>query len=270
MKIALTAASLFFVFAAQAQLEIPNPSFENWEIINTWNPTPVDWITQNWQLNDNTYVDSAACHENVSMAVRPVLGFETSAGMAHTQIDTDYIPANFSFCVKRYVDIPQDTVKVRLRFWNQASDPELMVYEKSWITSDTDTTWNYITLSLDQIEPIMHAVTIEVIAGYNGPLGGGSALTWIAVDDMKFDMVDGVEEERLQFELIVAGEEIRLRGVETYQMKHPRIQLFDLSGKLVAATSESVLNFSHLRAGIYIATLSIDGQTVSTKRAFKQ
>lgn len=270
MKAIFTLATLFLFCFGQAQLEIPNPSFEEWEIINSWNYTPVGWSTQNWQLMETTTMDSAACHEDLSMAVKPIGGFETSAGVAHVEIETDYIPANFSFCVKRYVDIAEDTVQVRLRFWNATLDPPFVVYENAWVTSDSDTSWNYINMPLDQIEPVMHYVTIEVIAGYNGPLGGGSHLTWISVDDMAFDMVDDVIETQDDYDLIVAGDMIRLSGDRAFQAQRLQIQLFDIRGKLVAETRENSLNFNHLRSGIYIATLLVDGQTVTTKRVFKQ
>ena len=49
MKAALLSLALLLTASAFAQLEIPNPSFEGWNMDNTWNPTPDDWIIQNWQ-----------------------------------------------------------------------------------------------------------------------------------------------------------------------------------------------------------------------------
>jgi hypothetical protein len=271
MKTLLLSLITTISLSSFAQIAVPNPSFEDWGIPNTWTYTPNDWMTQNNQLIMTSHIDSSSCDEELALRVTPFLGFETAAGVAWTEIDTDYIPANFNFCVKRHIDIPQDTVSVRLRFWNDGADVPFVVYENTWTTSSTDTTWNNVTMDLDQIEPIMHYVSIEVIAGYNGPLGGGSHLTWISVDNMGFDIVDNVGSDiQPDVDLLVSNHQISLIGSDAYQLTKPLIQLFDIRGKLVATTRENVLNFAHLRSGIYIAALSINGQTVATKRAFKQ
>jgi hypothetical protein len=267
MKYVSTSLLLALVLSSQAQPIIPNADLEAWSIPNTWTYTPDDWTTGNNQLLEHVVRDSMACEGNLAMRVYPIPGFETWEGVAWTEFDATYIPANLSFCVKANI-VEVDTVKVRLTFWNDGGDTPLLAYEKIWMTTQSIENWSTINVPLDQIEPIMHFARLEVIAGYTTALGGGSPDTSISVDDFSFTVAESVEENECRFSASYAQGWLQVNQPDCGSDKMPLVRLYDLRGNLVIEKRGSTINLSQLSTGLYLVAIGGNNSPIYTQKLF--
>ena len=160
---------------------IPNGNFETWGLYNTWNYTPENWNTGNFQLFEHVFIDSAAYEGNFAMKVFPYTYFEAAPGYASTSLEIDIIPQYLSFYVKCDIPVELDSVSVSVSFFNG----EYMVYSEKWSSDESIEDWQQVVLELDQIEPIIEFVIIDVVAGY-GLFLEGSTETWISIDAIEF------------------------------------------------------------------------------------
>lgn len=262
MKAILSTLLLTIVLGATAQdLPIENPDFETWDYYNTWTLDPLGWTTGNFQLADHVYPDSAAYEGEAAMRVYPITFFEPIPGLAYQDVPTDFIPPTFSFAVKCNID-GLDSVFVRLNFKNGFNP----VYTKVWSSDESIDEWQYITLELNQIEPVMDVCTIEVVAGYGELFLDGSPLTWISIGAMGFDVVDGIEEQsciprifpnptegNLNIQLCAAGSLVS------------QATLYNSLGQIVIdEQNQNTLDLSKLPSGVY--TLQVTDGAGKTSR----
>ncbi|MDG1260321.1 MAG: T9SS type A sorting domain-containing protein, partial [Flavobacteriales bacterium] len=164
----------------------------------------------------------------------------------------------FSFAVKCHVE-PLDSVFVRLRFTNQF----MPVYTKEWSSDVSIDEWQFITLELDQIEPIMDLVTIEVIAGYGEVFLEGNPNTWISVDAMGFDVDNSVQESGCELSIFPnpTTDELTVRFCDGNQLAE-RIQVFNAAGqRVIDEQNKRTISMAHLPPGAY----TIDIQSAEGK-----
>ncbi|MDG2246741.1 MAG: T9SS type A sorting domain-containing protein [Flavobacteriales bacterium] len=259
MKTILSGLLVLFVCTATAQdLPIENADFETWDYYNTWTLDPDAWQTSNMQLAYNVEPDSASYEGEVAMRVYPWSFFEPLPGYSTQQIPTSFIPPTFSFAVKCHVE-PLDSVFVRLRFTNQF----MPVYTKEWSSDVSIDEWQFITLELDQIEPIMDLVTIEVIAGYGEVFLEGNPNTWISVDAMGFDVDNSVQESGCELSIFPnpTTDELTVRFCDGNQLAE-RIQVFNAAGqRVIDEQNKRTISMAHLPPGAY----TIDIQSAEGK-----
>ncbi len=262
MKTLLSTLFVCMLLGASAQeLPIENADFETWDYYNTWTLDPLGWTTGNFQLADHVYPDSSAFEGEVAMRVYPITFFEPIPGLAYQELSTTFIPANFSFAVKCNIE-GLDSVFVRLNFMNGFNP----VYTKTWSSDQSIEDWLAVNLDLDQIEPVMDGVRIEVIAGYGELFLEGSPETWISVDAMGFEQTDGIFEQECEAKVFPNPTE----GPLTIQLCTPnsnvvRAIVYNSLGQVVLdAPNRNSLDLSGLPSGIY--TLEIVDGTGNTSR----
>lgn len=250
--------ALCATLTATAQFSIPNADFEQWEF-NGWNYTPSGWTTGNTQLTQDTYQDSLPYSGELAMRVVPVPLGVGDEGEAWVQIPTQAIPASLDFWVK-YERTITAYMGVTIEFYNE----ETLFYSDYWQATDTLADWTYVSLPLDQIEPVMTHAVIRVQA-LVGDLIAGSG--WIAVDQMSVGgVVDGLGEHGLP--------RLRLYPNPVRDLLHidlpdglssaATIRLTDLMGRAVYhAPARARLDLSALQAGHYILELTDAGALLS-------
>jgi hypothetical protein len=264
MKSILSTLLLTLVLGATAQdLPIENPGFETWDYYNTWTLEPLAWVTGNSQLTDHVYPDSSAFEGELAMKVYPYTFFELVPGIAYQGVPTTFIPATFSFAVKCNIE-ELDSVFVKLRFTNNFNP----VYTKVWSSDESIEEWQMVTLELDQIEPVMDLVTIEVVAGYGNMFLEGSLTTWISVDMMGFDQTNGIEEQActpLVFPNPTEGS-LNIKLCESNSIAS-RATLYSSIGQIVIdEQNQNMLDLSKLPSGIYTLQVTDAGGNTSRQQ----
>ena len=108
------------------------------------------------------------------------------------------------------------------------------VYTKEWSSDTSIDEWQLVTLELDQIEPLMDLVTIEVVAGYGEVFLDGNPNTWISVDAMGFDVDNSIQESACELSIFPnpTSDELTVQFCEGNSLAE-RIRVFNASGKLV-------------------------------------
>lgn len=267
MKKLLSSLLVLCCCVATAQdLPIENADFETWDFYNTWTLDPDAWQTGNMQLATHVEPDSSAYEGEVAMRVYPWTFFEPLPGYVVQQIPTSFIPPSFSFAVKCNID-EVDSVFVRLRFTNQF----MPVYTKEWSSDVSIDEWQVVTLELDQIEPIMDLVTIEVVAGYGQMFLEGSPETWISVDAMGFDVDNFVDEIPCQINVFPnpTSDRINFQFCEGIP-KADRIRIYNAAGQLVMDEQQKAsLSIKHLPPGSYEVVFAV-GQLTDTTTIIKK
>lgn len=268
MKAILSILLLTFVLGATAQdLPIENPGFETWDYFNTWTLDPHTWVTGNAQLTDHVYPDSSAFEGELAMKVYPYTFFELLPGVAYQGISTSFIPATFSFAVKCNIE-ELDSVFVRLRFTNKFNP----VYTKVWSSDESIEEWQIVTLELDQIEPVMDLVTIEVVAGYGNMFLEGSLNTWISVDMMSFDQSNGIEEQACTPSVFPNPTEggLNIKLCEANSIVS-RATLYNSIGQIVNdQRNQNTLDLRELPSGVYTLEVTDGAGTISRQQVINR
>ncbi|MFK7757840.1 MAG: T9SS type A sorting domain-containing protein [Flavobacteriales bacterium] len=203
MKELLSLTSLFLACLSFASAQvIPNGDLETWiDSPGAWSEVPAGWITQNGQLFQSAFKETSACEGEFALKLQPMAGIESIMGAATLEFPTTSIPPQLNFCVKTNIesnDFFTDTCRVIISFFNAGNE----FYSEEWVNSVSITDWTEVSITLNQIEPLMDSCHIEVQASYPGiGLGSGSLNTWIAVDDFKFSEVNNVLENSGDLEL---------------------------------------------------------------------
>lgn len=262
MKALLSTLFVCMLLGTWAQdLPIENPGFETWDYYNTWTLDPLGWTTGNFQLADHVYPDSSAFEGEVALRVYPITFFESIPGFTYQELSTTFIPANFSFAVKCNID-GLDSVFVRLSFMNGFNP----VYTKTWSSDLSIQEWQAVNLDLDQIEPIMDGVRIEVIAGYGEVFLAGSPETWISVDAMGFEQTDGISEKECEAKVFPNP----TNGPLTIQLcasnsRVARASVYNGLGQIVfEVQNQNRFDLGDLPSGVY--TLELEDSAGNTSR----
>jgi hypothetical protein len=253
-----------------AQPEIPNGNFEEWGMPNTWNYTPIDWVTMNMQLIESTVMDSLPYEGELAMKVKSIPGFEGAVqGVSYTTVELSAIPPSLNFYVKCFVD-GEDTVWVDVSFWNTLI-PEAPIYSETWISTESIDDWTGINLELEQIEPVIDYAIVSVKSGYNGFLGGGSWDTWISVDAMGFDVASNIENTIHSDIATVFPNPGKNEITINTSLSVDRIEMRSSDGKLcMESRYDYELDTSELRNGLYHISVYFSNGTYQTLHWIKQ
>lgn len=254
---------------ASAQLLVPNGDFEIWDYYNTWTLDPEYWVTGNFQLSSNTYPDSSAYQGDLAMYVEPFHWVTAVPGLAMNTFDANYIPETFEFAVKCHIE-GEDSVKVNVQFWNN----NIKQYEEKWFSTSSIEEWEYVTLNLDNIEPVITHCIIEVWASYGSGLElEGSLLTTITVDAMNFDGLVGVSEidsdtQWITYPIPVSG---ILHIDSQLGFNADRLVLRTIGGEgLIESAFSNRLDLTDIPPGIYILEAWNDEHLVGVRRVLVQ
>ncbi len=255
MRVLYTILCLFAIQSSFAQIQ--NAGFEDWENINTWNLTPVDWQTGNNQLQEPVTQDMDAYEGDYAMKVTSVGAPLGEYAEASTIVDIDYIPASLDFYAKTLCEF--GAVRVRVTFYNGES--EFSSHE--WFTAENFEEWTLITIPLTQNEPVLTHAKISVIAEV-GDLIAGDAI--ISVDAMGFGITNGIN-TRPDLSLSVypnpANQSIT---IDNASGEITNISVHDITGRLVKQstvnTAVTQLDVSALPIGVYTVLANLrDGNS---------
>lgn len=246
-----------FILATQLGIaQIPNAGFENWENINTWNDTPVDWQTGNNQLQEPVTKDLDAYEGEYAMRVTSVAAIIGEYGAATTTVDIDYIPASLDFYAKTASE--NGAVIVRIAFFN--GDFEFSSHE--WFTSETLEDWTFVSIPLTQNEPVLTHATIQVIATV-GDFAAGDAE--ISVDAMSFGTTSGINDFESFDMALYPNPAQEFIQIENGSERITTLSFFDVTGRLVKQVNNSGdlsrIEIADLPNGIY----TIKAKTIENK-----
>jgi hypothetical protein len=236
--------------------DIPNGDLEEWQTVGGWFENPTYWSSLNNQVLVHAEKDTSACQKNLALKVKPLLGIETSIGLAETSFPFTYVPSNIGFCVKTNIDSDAfftDTCRVKISFWNE----DIMVYEETWTNTESISEWTNVVLPLNQIEPILNDCKIKVEASYLGiGIGSGSINTWISVDDFQFEIINSIPDVKLPIDFSIhpnpaENGTIKISGTSTLE----EITIYDLIGNTVKSlkvnSTEKTVELN-LTKGVYL------------------
>lgn len=165
---------------------------------------------------------------------------------------TTVIPPSLDFQVK-YERTATCAIGVSVDFYNGDN----WFYGETWYPDDLASEWTPISLELDEIEPIMTHVVIEVSVIVGDFVAGDG---WISVDAMSFDGITGLEDIGAQAIGLYpnpASDVFFLKDVDA-QITYT---IYDAMGRLLRSESyQSGVDVSALPAGHYfIETATADG-----------
>jgi len=249
MKTTVLFLSLLLSFSAYSQFEIPNANFEEWDF-NGWNFSPTGWQTNNTQLTQDVFQDSAAYEGELAMRVEATLVELGAYGEASIEIPTAAIPASLDFYAK-WERTYTAAVGVEIIFYNQES----VVIQSLWMPDSISSDWVPISMPLEQIEPIITHVEIKVYAAV-GDFAPGEG--WISIDAMSINGPNALDEfDSAAFSIypVPAVGEISLDVDERFSPQ--RITIVDATGRTVMDVPyASRLSLSGFAAGQYVLLLS--------------
>jgi hypothetical protein len=238
---------LLFIQKTTAQ-EIPNGNFESWGIYNGWTEEPTEWNTPNNQLIETTVKDLEACAGDFAMRVNPYNMGVGEYGWGNIDFPITYIPSSLDFYAK-WDKTSTAAVGVDITFFNE----DTPIYTTSWYAQENVSEWTLIHIPLDQIEPIMDHVTVNVYVSI-GDFAPGEG--WISVDQMSFGGVNGIEELTLNKDLLLfpnpVSEMLYIKDV----VSSFSYEIYDQLGKKVAnGVYGSGIDVRSLASGSYTLSL---------------
>jgi len=235
--------SFFFIDAQQ----IPNGSFEEWEIPNTWTETPVGWTTQNGQLIQNTVRDSFPSSGDWAMRVYPISAELGEYGVASTTVPFDGFLSVLGFDAK-WEKTSTAAVSVEVDFMND----ELVQYTEIWSPQENSSDWSYFEISTIPagdlfISHLRIKVTVSI-----GDFAAGEG--WIAVDDIYLYAPSGVSEIYTNNIEISPNPCDEVLNLNTDQLSNiENMVIYDVSGHLIyTGKLESTYDTCTLTNGTYI------------------
>lgn len=243
-------------FSVQLAAQIPNASFEVWDLYNTWTLEPQYWTTSNDQLMTPVVPDSNAYDGELAMRVNVLPGFEGGVQQsASVLFPTAVVPASLDFYVK--CDIPDivemDRVSVKISVLNE----DAIVTEGEWISYDSIPEWQFVSIQLDDPGMDVTEIMIFVTAGFSNGLFGGSWETGISVDAMSLSSVNNVDEVNcvpLVFPNPTSDGKFNVTGCDFSQQNS--IVVNDLSGRLIIACDHCLTRDLELsEKGLYIVSI---------------
>ena len=240
---------------------VPNSGFENWDF-NGWNYSPTDWSTENSQVFETVFQDSAAYEGVLAMRVESMplpldLGEE---GHAIVQVPLSFIPPSLEFYAK-YDRTSTAAVGVTVQFYNG----ENVVSSDTWWAPDLSSEWTGVTLPFTQVLPIItHAIIdVWVLIGDEAPGDG-----WISVDAMGFAAPDGLEEADaidLRVYPNPVSEELFLE-YDPSQVGGLVFRLVDMSGRSMEVFPvNNRIDVRAMMAGYYILLIENDAGAISER-----
>jgi len=259
MKFLIT---LFFLFGTPGLFsQIPNAGFENWSF-NGWNYIPDQWETDNSQLQEPVSQDLEPFQGDFAMKVTAVPYPFGKLGEARVSFPNEVVPTSLDFWVKSSVE--NGYVEVRIEFWNE----DLLVYTEQWINVDAIEEWTFVSIELDQIEPLLTDATIQVTA-LVGDLVNGDAE--ISLDAMSFGQPQSVNNSS-QYKFSIYPNPVQNHF--TFQDEEGQVEFFEiysLEGKLIQTVQvvnrgNQSVDISSLANGIYSLLLRQGKNILGTQK----
>lgn len=165
--ISLLSGLLLVVQYSHAQIDVPNGDFESWGLYNSWNYTPQDWNTGNFQLHEHVFIDSLAFEGEKAMKVYPYTFFEPYPGYASTYFELpNETPASLDFYYKSFIgtDVEVDSVYVSIQLFSD----DILMLDHSWNTDETQLEWTEVHLMTEPLgKTISYASLAEQCGGAN-------------------------------------------------------------------------------------------------------
>ncbi len=260
--ITILTAVLFSSLMSFAQFTIPNGDFEEW-VFNGWNFSPNDWQTGNTQTFQDTFQDTVAYEGDFAMRVQPQPTGVGEEGEASVTIPTQAIPSSLDFYV-RYERTLTAFMGVTIEFYNE----ENMFYSETWSAPDSVSEWSFVSMPLNQIEPVMTHAIIRVQA-FVGDLVAGDG--WIAVDAMSIGgEVDGVSEDVLSQVSVYPNPASDYLMIDLGEMSEAidKIRMIDIRGRAIdMERSSKQIDLSAMQNGLYILEfLDQGGEVIGSRR----
>lgn len=241
--------------------QIPNPGFESW-VAGNWQLEPEGWTTSNGQVLPAVTQDNDSYEGIFAMRVDAVNDGLGAYGWAECTIPIDYIPSSLDFYVKAGTEF--GSVNVSISFWNN----EFLFNSFEWNSGSSIDEWTYISIPMEQNEPVLTHAVIQVDA-IVGDLVAGTA--WISVDAMGFDGT-------LSDEQVVVNKDIQIYpnpaadrvNIQNFKEVIDYVSIYDNSGKLVeqkrANKSYNQIDVSQLPVGTYLMVATLEnGKSISKK-----
>jgi len=259
MKFLTTLCLLFGVSSLFSQ--IPNADFENWSF-NGWNYTPDNWETENTELQEPVTQDLDPYQGDYAMRVTAIPYVLGKFGEARVDFPNEIIPPSLDFWVKSSTE--NGYVEVRIEFFNNDN----LVYFEQWINTDQIDDWTFVSIPLDQIEPILTDATITVTA-LVGDLVDGDAE--ISVDAMSLSQPQSVSDYS-DYEFSIYPNPAQ--ETFTFQDEEGSVEFFEiysLDGKLIRTipiqtTGNNTVDVSEFANGNYYLVLREGENTLGTKK----
>jgi len=251
------ALTISIAFIAQS---IPNPSFESWSITNGWTEEPDGWNTPNNQLIETTVKDLDPYQGDFAMRVNPYNMGAGEYGWANVDFPSTVIPPSLNFYAK-WEKTSTAAVGVDITFW----DEDIPIYTASWFPEENQSTWTLIQIPLNQIEPIMDHVTINVFVSI-GDLVAGEG--WISVDDFSFGLADDLGENAELSISIYPNPSNEFIVIENAsELPADQIRIIDMNGKVVQSLPfQKQVEIQSLAVGNYFMELSSRGGLLGRER----
>jgi energy-coupling factor transporter ATP-binding protein EcfA2 len=258
MKQIITLSILFLSLSLLGQ-EVPNGGFEEWESTPQFTYDPVDWETDNNQLQVSTSPDEDAYEGQYAMMVEPIPLGVGDYGSARCTVPMSGVPDALNFHAKWWQTVTA-ALGVNVYFYNNDD----LMYSEYWITTDTASAWTSVTLPFEPIDIALTHGVIEVFAAVGDLVPGDG---WISVDAMNFGNPTSVT-ELSDISVTVfpnpANQFLELK-VNSEQMID-ELAIMDLNGRIVLQISyEQRLDVSTLPEGQYLLELRNEGMAIGRK-----
>jgi len=241
--------------------QIPNADFESWSF-NGWNYTPDNWETGNTESDEPVTQDMEPYQGDYAMKVTAVSYVLGKIGVASTDFPNEVVPPSLDFWVKSSVE--NGYVEVRIEFYNQ----DLLVYFEQWFNTEEIEDWTFVSIPLNQIEPVLTDATITVTALVGDFVEGHAE---ISIDAMSFGQIQSVSNyseydfsiypNPAQNTFVFADEEGSVKYLELYSLDGKLIQHIQLN-----TTNRKEIDISGLLNGVYQLVLKDGTTTLGTEK----
>lgn len=235
---------LVLPFFAEAQT-IPNGNFETWNFVG-WFENPESWVTDNTQILTTVTKDYDSYEGEIAMRVTAVPNGIGEYGEAYTLIEANSVPATLNFYAKGEFEFGGAFIEIAIL------NGDNTIYTQYWNQSESMPEYTFISIPLNQIEPIFTHIRIKVVAQV-GDLLAGSA--WISVDAMEFGQPTGLfEANKLHFKIFPNPSSDKI-AIQAPQGLIGPITIVDAQGKKVyeefIATEKATITIQDFPKGIY-------------------
>lgn len=259
MKFLITLCSLFGAISLYSQ--IPNSGFEDWSF-NGWNYEPDAWTTGNSELQEPVTQDLDPFQGNYAMRVTAVPYPLGKIGEATVSFPNDAIPPSLDFWVKSSVE--SGYAEVRIEFWNE----DMLVYFEQWLNTDQIDEWTFVSIPLDQIEPVLTDAKIYATAIVADLVDGHAE---ISIDAMGFGQTQSLKEKSpYEFSIYPNPAEEQFT-FDDQEGKVEYINIYSLQGKFIQTiqvnnVSQNTVDISSLSRGTYYLVLKNGDKTIGNQR----
>jgi len=240
--------------------QIPNSDFESW-VPAPWYQNPEGWTTPNDEVNFVVSQDNDAFEGDYAMRVDAIPVPLGALGWAECTVPIDYIPSSLDFYVKAGTEF--GGVSVTISFYNN----EFLFNSFDWNSGTPIEEWTFISIPLDQYEPVLTHAVIRVEAQV-GDLVPGTA--WISVDAMGFESTLSDEEVTVEGDIQIypnpCSDYIILDGISA----NSTVRILNVAGQTVFESNPTIsqmrLDIQNFPKGLYILNVQTANQVSNSQK----